>query len=195
MGAMMFDNGKRRGGTVQSTDGCETLVGAGSRLKGEIDCKGPSRIAGVVEGELSGDDRLVIGKDAHVHGEVAALEIEIDGRVTGTITATQRVILNETAIVEGDLHSPSVVIEEGAVFNGKSSMPSPDQQSTSSTTEISETAKDQGTNGKADIASAGDDDNGASGENVHALEINAEKSTRKSTTSSAQEETKAAKSA
>ncbi|MEL6111459.1 MAG: polymer-forming cytoskeletal protein [Pseudomonadota bacterium] len=188
----MFDNAKRRGGTVQGTEGCETLVGAGSRLKGEIVCKGPSRIAGVVDGELSGDNRIVIGKDAHVHGKIDALEIEIDGRVTGTINATQRVILNETAVIEGDLHSPSVVIEEGAVFNGKSSMPSPDQSAAAPEITTAEPNADDTvqTDISEDTGSAD-----AAPENVHALDIKAENTSRKATARSVREETKTAKSA
>lgn len=119
----MFDSGKRRTPSSAGNDGCDTVVGVGSRMKGEIVCKGPSRIAGAVEGQLIGDARLLIAQEADIVGEVSAAEIEIDGRVKGVINATERVILNETAVVEGDLNSPSVVIEEGAVFNGKSSMP------------------------------------------------------------------------
>ena len=119
----MFDNVKRRA-TSGGTDNCQTVVGAGSSLTGEITCKGPSRIAGKIDGQLRGDNKLILSQTADITGDVFASEIEIDGKVTGTITATERLVLNETAIVEGDLQSPSVVIEEGAVFNGKSTMPS-----------------------------------------------------------------------
>ena len=146
----MFDSGKRRPTTTASSDGCDTVVGVGSRMKGEIICKGPSRIAGAVEGQLVGDARLLIAQEADIVGEISAAEIEIDGRVKGVINATERVILNETAVVEGDLNSPSVVIEQGAVFNGKSTMPSRSKQ-----------------NASADAA------------NVHALDIKAEKKAEK----------------
>lgn len=146
----MFDAGKRRPTTAASSDGCDTVVGVGSSMKGEIVCKGPSRIAGKVEGQLLGDGRLLIAQEADIVGEISAAEIEIDGRVKGVITATDRVILNETAVVDGDLNSPSVVIEEGAVFNGKSTMPSRANK-----------------NGNAEAA------------NVHALDIKAEKKSDK----------------
>jgi len=119
----MIDKIKKITGNQGMTDNCDTIVGLGSCMKGEITCKGPSRIAGRIEGDLKGDDRLVIAKEAIIVGQVSAVEIEIYGEIQGTINATNRIILNETAKIDGDLHSPSVVIEEGAVFNGKSHMP------------------------------------------------------------------------
>ena len=101
----------------------DTIVGVGSRLKGEIVCKGPTRIAGAVDGDLSGDDRIIIAPEADITGTITATEIEVDGCVKGTIEAKSRIVLNETANVEGDIHAPSVIIEQGAVFNGTSHMP------------------------------------------------------------------------
>lgn len=102
---------------------CDTIVGVGSHVKGEIICKGPSRISGKIEGEVIGDDLLLIGADAAITGEVTGNIIEIDGEVNGTIRASQKIVLNETARVQGDIQAPSVIVEEGARFNGKSHMP------------------------------------------------------------------------
>ena len=119
----MLDKNNSMGSKFGSTETCTTIVGVGSRMKGEVTCKGVSRIAGEIEGNLDGDDRIIIDKDALVTGQVTAGEVEIDGKVVGTVTASHRIILNDSAIVEGDLESPSVIIEEGARFNGKSNMP------------------------------------------------------------------------
>lgn len=100
----------------------DTIVGAGSHMKGEINCKGPSKISGHFEGELKGDDKIFVGLDAVIDGNIHAKEIEVDGTVKGTITSSERITLNESANVEGDLSAPSIIIEEGARFNGTSQM-------------------------------------------------------------------------
>jgi len=124
----MFDHIKNKSGLTPSSNVCKTIVGAGSKMKGEINCKGVSQIAGEVDGNIIGDDRIIVGNDALITGEIIAKEIEIDGEVRGTITAHERIILNETAQVEGDLHAPYVTIEQGAVFNGSSTMPTPKER-------------------------------------------------------------------
>jgi len=108
---------------------CDTVVGTGSQMKGELICKGPSKISGHIDGEIIGDDLLLIGPDAIVTGEVKGAIIEIDGEVKGTIHASNKIFLNETSKVEGDIHAPSVIVEEGAQFNGKSHMPLSNSQS------------------------------------------------------------------
>lgn len=119
----MLGKMKQMGHHEKAASSCDTVVGAGSRMKGEITCKGPSQIAGHLDGDLVGDDRIIIAQSAFVTGQISAQDISIHGRIDGTINATARIILHESAVVEGELNSPSVVIEEGAVFNGKSNMP------------------------------------------------------------------------
>lgn len=142
----MYDKIKQLTGSRSASGACETLVGIGSHMKGEITCKGPSRIAGHVEGDLIGDDKLIISEEAVVTGKVSGKDIEIDGKVSGTITATDRIILRETARIEGDLYCPSVIIEEGAVFNGTSHMPATadNNQSGENVHKISSVAKQDG---------------------------------------------------
>src|SRR5262249_22446684 len=61
----------------------------------------------------------MIAEGADMEGEVSAEELTIGGRVEGTIHAN-RVKLNRTAVVEGDIYHRSLAIEENAQFEGMS---------------------------------------------------------------------------
>ena len=69
-------------------------------------------------GDLPPQERQ-IGEGAQVEGDIVAEELTIGGRVKGTIRAN-RVKLNSTAVVEGDIYHRSLAIEENGQFEGMS---------------------------------------------------------------------------
>ena len=106
---------------------CDTVLAPGCQLEGKLTCKGPSRISGIVEGDLVSDDHLVIGAGAEVNGNVLGSTIvEVYGTVKGAVRAADRVILREGSLVDGEVECPSIVIDEGAKFNGITKMSKPD---------------------------------------------------------------------
>jgi cytoskeletal protein CcmA (bactofilin family) len=75
-----------------------------------------------LDGELRGDitcSQLVISRDATLLGNVVAEEVVVRGKVKGTIRASQ-VMLQDTAQVESDIFHKSLVVEQGATFDGES---------------------------------------------------------------------------
>jgi cytoskeletal protein CcmA (bactofilin family) len=75
-----------------------------------------------VDGELNGDIRcsqLIVSRNATVNGNIVADEVVVRGRVKGVIRASQ-VMLQDTAQVESEIFHKSLVIEEGACFDGES---------------------------------------------------------------------------
>ena len=75
-----------------------------------------------VDGEINGDVRcslLVVSKDATINGNVTAEEVVVRGKVKGIIRADQ-VVLQETAHVESEIFHKSLIIEQGARFDGQS---------------------------------------------------------------------------
>jgi cytoskeletal protein CcmA (bactofilin family) len=75
-----------------------------------------------VDGELNGDIRcsqLIVSRDATVNGNIVADEVVVRGKVKGVIRADQ-VMLQHTAQVESEIFHKSLVIEEGACFDGQS---------------------------------------------------------------------------
>jgi len=75
-----------------------------------------------VDGAINGDvncSQLVVSKDATITGNVTAEEVVIRGKVKGVIRAAQ-VVLQDTAHVESDIFHKSLIIEQGAHFDGQS---------------------------------------------------------------------------
>ena len=95
-----------------------TFIGAGSTIEGKIICSGPTRFGGDVNGEIVGDGVVVIDEGASVAASVSAGEAVIGGRINGDVIAKSRVSLSATARIEGDIQTPSLMIEEGALVKG-----------------------------------------------------------------------------
>lgn len=114
------DNPKRRG--ALSGDSAVTILTPGCHFSGKLYCKGSSRIGGRIEGELVSEGFLIIEEEAVIQANVKADEAIIQGKVKGCLEAKVRVELAETAHFEGDLITPSLVVNEGARFDGRASM-------------------------------------------------------------------------
>jgi cytoskeletal protein CcmA (bactofilin family) len=93
-------------------------IGPTMSVVGQVVCTGQARVFGRVEGELRVSD-LLIGEGGHVEGTVIAQEVTVRGHVKGTIRAL-RVRLEDGATVEGDIFHRSLLVEEGALFEGSS---------------------------------------------------------------------------
>ncbi len=94
----------------------------GCRVNGKISFEGPARIDGYVEGEISGNDLIIVGETAVLNAQLKAESIIIAGKVSGDIFAGQRLEIRPSARVVGNLTTPVLVIQEGALFKGHCSM-------------------------------------------------------------------------
>jgi cytoskeletal protein CcmA (bactofilin family) len=94
----------------------------GSKIHGKISFEGPARIDGEVDGEIDAKDALTIGENAIVTAQVRAASVSVAGKVSGDITATQRIEIHPSARVNGNIAAPVLVIREGALFEGHCSM-------------------------------------------------------------------------
>ena len=94
------------------------FIDQGSEFEGKLSFKDTVRIDGIFSGEISSDNTLIVGEAGQIHAKIRSVCIVISGYVEGDIVATQQVILHKSAVVSGDIQSPSLVIEEGAQLNG-----------------------------------------------------------------------------
>jgi cytoskeletal protein CcmA (bactofilin family) len=95
-------------------------IGASIRLKGDITASEPMTIAGQVEGSITVNGHtLTIAAGSHIAATVAAETIVVAGHVKGKLTASTRIVLGETASVEGETAAPSVSMVEGATVHGR----------------------------------------------------------------------------
>lgn len=99
-----------------------TLLGRGSEFEGKLTFEGTVRIDGVLKGEVFSDDVLIIGEGAQVDAEINIGEIIIQGTVTGNIRAKRSIEVLAPGRVNGDLTTPSLQIEKGVIFEGRSFM-------------------------------------------------------------------------
>jgi len=85
---------------------------------GKVVDEGAVHVFGQIDGELRAAI-ILVGEGARVEGDLFADELTIGGTVKGAIHAN-RVKLNSTAVVEGDISHRSLSIEENARFEGSS---------------------------------------------------------------------------
>ncbi|HUR80598.1 MAG TPA: polymer-forming cytoskeletal protein [Thermoanaerobaculia bacterium] len=99
-----------------------TFLGANITIEGTLGGSEPVVIEGAVKGhvKLSGD--LLVGTKARLEATVHARNITIEGRVTGDISADERVELIASASVDGNIKAPKIVVAEGAHFRGSVDM-------------------------------------------------------------------------
>ena len=101
-----------------------TIVGKGSTLTGDMKVQNSIRIDGKVNGNISTTDTIIIGKDGSVAGNMKAKHVLLAGKVTGNISTTGKVFLETTASISGDITATHLVVDEGAIFDGKCKMSS-----------------------------------------------------------------------
>lgn len=100
-----------------------TVIGTDVVLKGNLKSAGDVVIAGIFEGDIACDGRVTIAAGATLIGAVGAAEVVLGGKVQGNSVATKSLTLLSTAEVRGDVTTPQIVIEPGATFVGRCTMP------------------------------------------------------------------------
>jgi cytoskeletal protein CcmA (bactofilin family) len=117
--------------------GSEEVTGfldTGTSVTGELQFAGTLRIDGNFHGSISTEDILLIGEHATVHADIKAGEVEIHGQVFGNIQATRRVEITRPGRVRGDIHTPVLIMNSGAMLDGQLRMAGDDVQETTSNT-------------------------------------------------------------
>jgi cytoskeletal protein CcmA (bactofilin family) len=110
-----------------------TLLGRGSEFEGKLTFEGTVRIDGKLKGEVFSENVLIIGEGAHVEAQIDIGEIIIQGNVIGNIRASRGIEIHAPGRVKGDLTTPSLQIDKGVVFEGRSFMEEAASRATSGT--------------------------------------------------------------
>ena len=99
------------------------FVGNGTTLTGEANFKGMLRVDGGLSGRVSSaDGTLIVSTNGRVDANVEVAVAQIFGTVNGDITASKRIEMGRVAKVTGNIQTPALVIENGAVFEGSCRM-------------------------------------------------------------------------
>lgn len=110
--------------------GSLNTIGADTVISGDINAQGDLRIDGSVKGNIKSSSLVVIGPNATIEGNVDGENVIVEGKVHGNITAGKELSLKANALIQGDILMSRLVVENGAVFNGKSQMNGSGKKST-----------------------------------------------------------------
>jgi cytoskeletal protein CcmA (bactofilin family) len=99
------------------------FVGSGTLVTGEANFKAMMRVDGHLSGRVSSSSgTLIVGANGKVDANIEVAVAIIHGTINGDIVATQRLELGRAAKVNGNIQTPSLIIEQGAVFEGSCKM-------------------------------------------------------------------------
>lgn len=99
-----------------------SILSSGVKVEGKLYSEGNMRIDGKVFGDVTVNGNLTLGDGSSIEGEVKAMNVTLSGTVKGTVEANEKVILESSASLFGDLTAKILVVEAGAKFDGKSNM-------------------------------------------------------------------------
>jgi cytoskeletal protein CcmA (bactofilin family) len=120
LGGIMWGN--RKGKAHRMRGGLGAFLDEGSEIDGKYTCTGTVMLDAKLRGEIISRDTLIIGEHGMVEATVEAATVVVCGRVVGNVMATERVELKCTARVTGDVEAPVIVMEPGAVLDGRCRM-------------------------------------------------------------------------
>jgi cytoskeletal protein CcmA (bactofilin family) len=101
----------------------DSLIGAGTRIEGNVVFSGGLRVDGEVRGNISTDNgqggTLVISEKASVEGQISVGHVVINGTVIGPVFAGESLELLPDARVTGDVEYHQIEMQQGAVIQGR----------------------------------------------------------------------------
>jgi len=95
-----------------------SIIGEGTRFKGEFDLNGLLRIDGDFTGVIRTKGKVLVGKNGRAECTLNAGTVVVGGVVRGEIISTEKVIILSTGLVLGNITTPRLIMEEGVIFNG-----------------------------------------------------------------------------
>ena len=103
---------------MKEKDQAVTFLGKDTEFEGTLTFHGAIRIDGHFKGEITADGSLVVGEDAMIEANIHVSYIVVRGEVHGNIIADQRVDIRAPAKVFANIQTPTVMIDEGVIFEG-----------------------------------------------------------------------------
>jgi cytoskeletal protein CcmA (bactofilin family) len=98
----------------------------GCEMSGKLALDRPLLIEGEFRGAIASESSVVVCEGGSVEAAIRARSVEIHGAVVGDVTASREVVIHAGARLHGDVETPSLVIERGAFFIGRTRMYRPE---------------------------------------------------------------------
>jgi len=107
-----------KGQGTPETEAGLSIIGAGMRVVGDINADGVVKIEGTVVGTVRAGRQVLVGKGGEVEGDVISREAIIGGEVRGSVRADERVEIQATSVIHGDIAAKRLLVQEGGEING-----------------------------------------------------------------------------
>jgi cytoskeletal protein CcmA (bactofilin family) len=99
--------------------GTRNVLNSDVDIKGNLKFAGELTFAGQLEGEVHSEGALQLEDKAVVRGNVSVNTVVVRGKVSGNVSAKERIEIKSVGEVFGDIRASKLIIEEGATFVGK----------------------------------------------------------------------------
>jgi len=107
---------------ILSDEDFDTILSQDIDFSGTLNFEKPFLIRGKVSGEIKARGLLLVDEDAVVNANINTSKVIIRGYVKGDIIASEKIEINATGTLEGNVTAPEVFMETGCVFNGRCKM-------------------------------------------------------------------------
>jgi cytoskeletal protein CcmA (bactofilin family) len=104
---------------MSTNNASKNVLNSDVEIKGNIKFSGELTFDGKLDGEIHSDGVLNLGDGAVINGNITAQSVNVRGKVTGNITAKEKVDIKSKAELFGDIRATKLVIEEGVTYVGK----------------------------------------------------------------------------
>ncbi len=106
-----------------------TLIGPSISIKGTLSGTDDLIIKGRVEGKIDlKKNNITVDKSGSIKGDIYGKSITIEGEVEGNLFGVERIVLQPSGVVRGDMKAPAINLEEGAKFKGNIAMEAWDEK-------------------------------------------------------------------
>ena len=109
-------------GTVKGNIAAEGNVALRSDIKGNVKGNNIGLGACNVNGDIEASKNILTDPESDITGNIKGSEISVAGQVSGDVKATKMVVLKKDAVMEGDIETDGLVVEPGAIMNGRVSI-------------------------------------------------------------------------
>jgi len=107
---------------MKKIDKINAFIGQDTKFEGNLKFQGTVRVDGHFKGEISGKGTLIVGEGATIDSDIHVSHILNSGEIRGNVIADEMVQIRASGKVLGDIETPTIVINEGAMIEGNCKM-------------------------------------------------------------------------
>lgn len=100
----------------------ETLIGEQCSITGSIKGDGLIKIDGIIEGDITWSDDVILGITSHCKGNITCKSTFISGEINGNVFCEDSLTIESSGVVDGDVSVKTLIVKQGGMLHGKCSM-------------------------------------------------------------------------